>query len=354
MKKVSIDALTGGEVLARDLFAQNYGSILIPRGTILKKEYIEKLELMGVKTVLIEEDEPEEAEKRKEMLEDCQNQVKQVLERHIYRHNAELQKLCITAENMIMEVLQNEPISEKVIEIQRTSGDMYTHSMQVCTLSTILALKCGLDKRSVQDILKGGLLHDIGLRYITVKYENVNIEDMPKSSQEEYRMHTLEGYAALKQESWISNNVKDIIFYHHERLDGTGYPLQLSGDRLSVPVKIVNICDAFDERLAGIGCKSCRLQEAIEYLRDNKGRKFDRGLTDTFLKMIVQYPIDCEVTVSTGEKGIVIAQNKEMPERPVLKILYDKNGKLYRKPRKLDLMETLNVFIVEGSDEIPM
>ncbi len=353
MKRVYVNALAGGEILARDLFTQNYGNIIMPRGTVLKKEYIDRLELLGVKTVLVEEDVPEVSDRKQNIMEDCQNQVKQVLERHIYKHNAELQRLCNVAESMIMEVLDDEPLSERVIEIQRSGGDMYTHSMQVCTLSTIMALKCGLDKRTVQDILKGGLLHDIGLRYITVKYENVNIEDLPKSSQEEYRMHTLEGYAALKQENWISNNVKDIIFYHHERLDGTGYPLQLSGDRLSVPVKIVNICDAFDEMLAGIGCKRCRLQESIEYLRANKGIKFDKKLTDIFLKMIVQYPTGCEVKISTGEKGAVIAQNKEMPERPVLELHYDKDGKMYEKPKKLDLMAALNVFIVESSDEIP-
>lgn len=352
MKRVGVNTLTGGEILARDLFTQNYGTILMPRGTVLKKEYIERLELLGVKTVLIEENVPESAERKKELLESCQSQVKRTLERHIYKHNAELQKLCDVAESMIMEVLHDAPISEKLIEIERSNGDMYTHSMQVCTLSTILALKCGLDKRTVQDILKGGLLHDLGLRYITVKYENTSIEEMPKSAQEEYRKHTLEGYAALKQENWISNNVKDIIFYHHERLDGTGYPLQLSGDRLSVPVKIVNICDTFDEMLAGIGCKRCRMQEVTEFLRYNKGVKFDKKLTETFLKMIVQYPTGCEVKISTGEKGIVIAQNKEMPERPLLEILYDKNGKLYSEPRKLDLMATLNIFIVESSDEI--
>lgn len=351
MKRVNISALTGGEILARDLFAENYGNVLMPRGTVLKKEYIERLELLGIKTVFIEETVSGIAESKLELLESCQNQVKQVLERHIYKHNAELQKLCDTAESMIMEVLDDEPIAERVIEIQHSGGDMYSHSMRVCTFSTILALKCGLDKRIVQDILKGGLLHDLGLRYITVKYENVNIEDLPKSSQEQYRMHTLEGYAALKQEKWISNNVKDIIFYHHERLDGTGYPLQLSGERLSIPVKIVNICDAFDELLAGIGCTRYRLQEATEFLRDSKGIKFDKNLTETFLKMIVQYPTGCEVRISTGERGTVIAQNREMPERPIVEIQYDKNGKRYRQTKKMDLMQTLNIFIVESSDE---
>lgn len=350
MKRVNVNALIGGEILSRDLYAQNYGYILMPKGTVLKKEYIEKLELLGIHTVFVEETGKNSA-KKVELMEDCQNQIKRVLERHIYKHNAELEKLCSMAENMIMEAIKEEPLNEQVVEVRENNGDVYTHLMQVCTLSTMLALKCGLDRRMVQDILKGALLHDIGLRYITVPYENVCIEGLPKSSQEEYRRHPIEGYKALEQESWISSEVKNIIFFHHERLDGSGYPLRLSGDRLSLPIKIVNICDAFDEQLAGIGHKRCRLQEAREFLRDNRGKLFDKNLTEDFLKMIVQYPTGCLVRLSTGETGRVICQNKEMPERPVVSLLYDKEGKSYDNPEELNLMKALHVFIVESSDE---
>ena len=350
MKRVDVNNLAGGEILSRDLYAQNYGNILMPKGTVLKKEYIDKLELLGIHTVFIEES-GESSAKKVELMEDCQNKIKQVLERHIYKHNAELEKLCNMAENMIMEAINEEPLNEQIVEINEHSGDMYTHSMQVCTLSTMLALKSGLERRKVLDILKGALLHDIGLRYITVPYENVCIEELPKSSQEEYRKHSLEGYKALEKENWISSEVKNIIFFHHERLDGSGYPLKLSGDRLSLPIKIVSICDAFDEQVEGIGHKRCRLQEAREYLRDNRGILFDKNLTEEFLKMIVQYPTGCAVTLSTGERGRVISQNKEMPERPVVSLLYDKEGKNYIKPRELNLMKALHVFIVESSDE---
>lgn len=350
MKKVDVNALSGGEILSRDLYAQNYGYVLIPKGTVLKKEYIEKLELLGIHTVFIKETENISV-KKEELMEDCQSQIKHVMERHIYKHNAELEKLCNMAENMIMEAIDEEPFNEEMVEIRESGGDMYTHSMQVCTLSTMLALKCGLDRRTVQDILKGALLHDIGLRYITVPYENVSIEELSQSSQEEYRRHTLEGYKALEQESWISSEVKNIIFFHHERIDGSGYPLKLSGDRLSLPIKIVTICDAFDEHLQGIGHKCSSLQEAREFLRDNKGILFDKNLTEEFLKMIVQYPTGCTVELSTGEKGRVICQNKEMPERPVVELLYDREGKSYTQPQELDLMKALHVFIVESSDE---
>ena len=349
MKKVRVKDLCGGEVLAKDLYVQNYGSVLVPKGTILKQDYIDRLEPLGFDTVYIEEDRKENA--ITELMEECQNQVKQVMERHIYKHNEELKKLCSIAEDMIMEVVNEEPLNEKIVEIQEEGTDVYSHSMQVCTLSTMLALKCGLERELVQDTLKGALLHDIGLRYITVPYESVEINDLPKSSIEEYKNHTTAGYQALEREKWITSDTKDIIFYHHERMDGSGYPLKLSGDRLSLPVKIVSVCDAFDERLRGIGHKRCKLQEAVEFLRDNKGVLFDKTVTETFLKMIVQYPTGCMLKLSTGEVGKVVSQNKEMPERPVVSLLYAQNGEAYKEPKEMDLMKVLNVIIVEILEE---
>lgn len=353
MKRVDVRRLSGGEILARDLYTHDYGNILMPRGTVLKKEYIAKLLPLGITVVYIEEKDQTENEKQTNinLMQMCQNKIKHVMERHIYKHNEELKKLCVMAENIIMEAVSEKPMMEKILEIQEAVGDIYTHSMHVCTLSAMLALKCGMEKEAVQDTLKGGLLHDIGIRYITVPYENIMVDALPKGPREEYRHHTVEGYKALEQESWISPTVKDIIFYHHERLDGSGYPLRLCGDRLSLPVKIVSVCDAFDERIAGIGHKRCHLQETLEFLRDNKGILFDQEVTEAFLKMVIQYPTGCVVRISTGEIGRVIYQNRDMPERPVVLLLQSESGAGYTEAKEVNLMKELNVFIVEILNE---
>ena len=76
---------------------------------------------------------------------------------------------------------------------------------------------------------------------------------MSKADMTEYMKHPVYGYSALKNETWISDISKKIILYHHERLDGMGYPLKFR--QLPIEVCIVNICDAFDEMICGIGHK---------------------------------------------------------------------------------------------------
>lgn len=349
MRKTEVKNLKGGEILAKDIFTSSY-RVIMTKGTVLKREYIERFPLLGIEYVFIEEEQKRNEFIQHQIVEECSEKVKQVLERHIYKHNDKLADLCILAERMIQEILKEEQLKEKVIEIKEEGGDMYLHSVNVCALSTILALKMEMDQNTVSDIVRGSILHDIGLRYIMVPYENIDIYTLSLQEQNEYRKHVMYGYNGLQNESWLSQNAKDIVLFHHEYETGEGYPLRLSGEKISDAVKVVTICNAFDQMISGIGYKRTKLQEAIEFLRTSKGILFNRSITEKFLNMIVKYRTGCMVELSTGEMGKVIRQNNEMPERPVLLILYDSLGNEISSPKELDLLEKLNIFITRIID----
>lgn len=348
MKKTAVKDLTGGEILAKDIYTSSY-NILMSRGSVLKKEYAEKLPLLGIHFVYIEDSKEEASDNTMEndIKQTINKKVRHVLETHIYKHNKELSDLCEVAEDIISAVLDEEQINEKVVEIKAEGGDMYTHSVNVCSLGTVLALKLKLDKEKVEDIAKGSILHDLGLRYITVPYENIDISSLPQQDQNEYKKHVTYAFKALEKENWLSQTAKDIILFHHEYINGTGYPLHLTDEKLEIPVKIVSLCDAFDQMISGIGWKQTNLQESIEYLRYNKGILFDKYVTEKFLQMIVQYPIGTIVVTNQGEIGRVVRLNREMMERPVIEIIKNSSGKILKKPEEIDLLKVLNVFIVK-------
>ena len=66
----------------------------------------------------------------------------------------------------------------------------------------------------IHDIGVGCLLHDLGLRYITVDYTNKDMQEFSEMELAEYKKHPIYGYSALKNETWISELSKDIILYH--------------------------------------------------------------------------------------------------------------------------------------------
>lgn len=352
MKKVAVKDLIGGEILAKDLFTPSY-TVLMARGTILKKEYIERFPILGIEYIYIEEvDKKNKTEKtgeiiQEEIKEECSEKVRAVLEKHIYKHNSELASLCSVAETLITDILNEKEMCEKVVEVRAQGGDMYTHSVNVCALSSMLALKLGVEKDVAKDIAKGSILHDIGLRYITVEYENIDILSLSLFEQKEYQKHTVYGFNALKEEKWISENAKNIILFHHEYESGSGYPLHLTGNKISLPIKIVSICNAFDQMISGIGYKQTSLQEAIEFLRDNRKVLFDKEITEKFLQMIVQYPNGTIVETNKGEIGKVIKQNLNMADRPILEIFKNQDGTKIEPKKRIDLIENLNVFITK-------
>ena len=91
MKRMKLSELTGNEILAQSLMTWDY-QIILPEGVVLKKEYISKIEEMGILEVYVKEDQENEIVILKNDIEKTiKNKVKSILERHTYQNNKELQ-----------------------------------------------------------------------------------------------------------------------------------------------------------------------------------------------------------------------------------------------------------------------
>lgn len=345
MKLCKVNDLTGKEILAKDIITPEY-KILLSAGTILKQDYIQKLQELDIKDVYIKEDEPDAKTViilREEVGENIRFKVKNILEKHTYSHNEELVELCQTADNIISNILEEDGVIEKIFDIKGRSSDIYEHSINLCSLATIVALKMKLPQQTVHDIGVSCLLHDLGLRYLTIEYENQNLDMLSEAEYGEYKKHPVYGYSALRSENWISNASKNMILYHHERLDGSGYPLRAT--EIPKECRIIQICDAFDEMICGIGCERSKVYEAVEYLKTFRNIKFDGEIVDIFLQFTAVYPAGSIVKTNEGEIGVVLYQNKDFPDRPVIRITKDKKGKKVDVIK--DLIQINHIFIEE-------
>ena len=345
MKLCKVNDLTGKEILAKDIITPEY-KILLSAGTILKQDYIQKLQELDIKDVYIKEDQPDAKTViilREEVGENIRFKVKNILEKHTYSHNEELVELCQTADNIISNILEEDGVIEKIYDIKGRSSDIYEHSINICSLATIVALKMNLPQQTVHDIGVSCLLHDLGLRYLTIEYENQNLNMLSEAEYGEYKKHPVYGYSALRSENWISNASKNMILYHHERLDGSGYPLRAT--EIPKECRIIQICDAFDEMICGIGCERSKVYEAVEYLKTFRNIKFDGEIVDIFLQFTAVYPAGSIVKTNEGEIGVVLYQNKDFPDRPVIRITKDKKGKKVDVIK--DLIQINHIFIEE-------
>ena len=397
MKKVKVKSLKGNEILALPIVTDG-GTVLIHAAVELKPELINRAIRLGIKSLYIK-DYPEEvinkenynhivisseddyddvynegqdvsdsecADVKNEKKTEYNNKyienhiykveetainsrtiIKDVLEKHIYRHNSDLKIIGEQAEKIIESVIEEPEVITNITEMRNISTDMYTHCINVCALSTIMALRLKMSEKQVRNISIGAILHDIGLRYIKVPYMNTNETYMNVKDALEYKKHTIFGYSSLQDEGWIPDIAKEIILLHHERIDGKGYPFQHKGDKIKTEVKLVSLCDDFESLISGVGSTKLKIYEAIEYIKANQGIKYDATITDKLLESVAVYPVGINVITSEGEMGVVVRQNHKFTDRPVIKMLKHADGSPYNDDVEKDLMKYLTLFIVD-------
>ncbi len=351
MKLIKLEDITGEEILAKSVVTEGFIELL-SEGTKLSQVYVQKLRELGVKEVFVHDDRAS-AETieilKQDLTNKCREQVKSIISKHTYNHNENsMIEISKTADNIIAGILSEENVIEQVFDIRERSADIYEHSINTCSMAMLVALKMRLKHSLVHDIAVGCLLHDIGMRYITVPYENIDAEKLDDKGREEYRKHPVYGYSALKSENWLNKESKEIILCHHERLDGSGFPLHAKD--LSIGVKIVSLCDFFDEAICGIFMERMKVHEVVEFIKVNSGILFDTSVVSELLDFTAVYPSKSVVITNGGECAVVIKQNKGFPERPVLQLLSDKYGKNYEEAIIVDLLECKNIFIEKVID----
>lgn len=345
MKLVKIEELNGTEILAKSVLTQDYNE-LISEGSILKLSYIPKLKNNGIKEVFIKDNELD-AQTRLILKEDinkkCKEKVQEILSRHMYNAGQDMTEIADAAENIIANISNDNNVVQQIYDIKERSADLYEHCISTCTIATLVGLKLELRNDQIRELGIGCLLHDLGLRYVTVDFVNRNVDDMNPVEKDEYHKHPIFGYTAIRNEEWIPKISKEIILMHHETIDGEGFPLRTKD--LLITTKIASACDFFDESICGIGRERKKVYEAVEYLKAYRGNKFDAAVVDELLDFIAVYPSGSVVTTNFGELAVVIRQNKGFPERPVLQLIADKQGRKIDGILVRDLLEYTNIFI---------
>ncbi|WP_373739667.1 HD-GYP domain-containing protein [Jeotgalibaca porci] len=167
--------------------------------------------------------------------------------------------------------------------------DTYTmnHSLNVARYAVSIAEEMNLSRGSIDSIRTGALLHDIGKIGIP---EHILMKN-GKLTDEEYKTiqsHPEIGYQMINHiDDYRKNGVLDIVRYHHERYDGTGYPEGLKGRDIPLFARIVAVADAFDAMTSKrVYRDEFDMAYTLDQLVKNKSKQFDPEITDAFLNVL--------------------------------------------------------------------
>ena len=173
------------------------------------------------------------------------------------------------------------------------------HSERVMHIASNIAKEMGLDEESVEQVRLGGLLHDIG----KIGVMEALLEKPDILSEDEFpplRLHPEKGVTILAPIEQLEG-VLPAILHHHERYDGSGYPMGLKGEAIPLSARIVTVADSFDAMVEDRPYrKGFSLAEAVKELQANAGSQFDPTVVEHFITYIKRKSTETAATAQTG------------------------------------------------------
>jgi hypothetical protein len=168
--------------------------------------------------------------------------------------------------------------------------DKYTqgHSERVGKYSEIIARELGWSEAEVEGIQIAGYLHDVGKLVVDRDIINAPYRIDAKQSSELNR-HPVAGYEILSPINHPYADIPLMAKYHHERLDGRGYPEGLVDEQIPIGAKIVSLADAFDAMTTDRPYRRRRsFEDVIQDLRQNSGTQFDPKVVAAFARAMLK------------------------------------------------------------------
>jgi putative nucleotidyltransferase with HDIG domain len=158
------------------------------------------------------------------------------------------------------------------------------HSTRVSRLACLLGEKMGLNGRQLKALERGALLHDIG----KIGISDIILHKPGKLTEDELRImrvHPDIGARIIEQIPFLQESMP-VVRYHHERWDGSGYPLRLQGRNIPIQARIFAVADVFDALTSKRSYrKKSSPEEALQYLRDHANVLFDAEIVEALAQL---------------------------------------------------------------------
>lgn len=357
MRLLPTKSMKPGMVLARSIYNDS-GRVLLSEGISVTSRMISRLQQLNVTYVYIEDARTSGMEvptiisdkTRKEAVKTITDTFKSV------EHEKELSKWFVMdkssksikslIQNLLTDMKSNEEVSALLTDVYVHDNYVFTHSLNVTLYALSIGLKLGLPQKDLETLGLGGILHDIGKMLIP---NEILFKPGKLTSDEfaEMKRHATYGYDILRNMQTIPLMVAHCAFQHHERLNGSGYPRGIKSHDIHLFGKILAVADVFDAVTSHRIYRSAMLpHEGLEILYAGSGSLYEPEIIEAFRKSVAIYPYGLMVTLNDGRKGLVVGQNKDLTERPVIRVV-EEEGEELETPYDINLKDHLNLAIVD-------
>jgi len=277
-----------------------------------------------------------EAPEAKAAYEKCATAYLRIVDRTQRVGNVKIDQVLRAVTPLIQSILRNPDAMAWTVFSGKRSGRNYSRAAATAVWAVMFGRHLGFDRKRLQDLAVGALLLDIG---------NVDVcEEILTATgaitDEEYDQvprHVQAGVDILERSQEIEPAIFEMVMYHHERYDGSGYPFSIQGSNIPPLGRIAAIVDCYDAMTTKTSYSpALAAYDAARELNEMRDEQFHAEVVEQFLHTIGMFPTGSIVELSNGSVGLVLEQNRDNPLQPKVLILKTVDGELLRKPRILN------------------
>ncbi len=330
--RITVDALREGMVIAEPVM-NSYGAVVAWQDTPLDAALIHRLRIMGIPWLLVYITEDVQAFSPEARAQWERAVAVEAFQRSYEEESAAFKDVFLSiSEGGQLELEKTDAIVGSVLAMQNDASQIVDCVMQVrsideytyhhCVNVSMLAMMIGrwmrMPEQDLPALVRAGLLHDVGKGRVPLAILN-KPGSLDEGERAEMKRHAEYGYQILRQTPGVSPEVAVAVLTHHEREDGSGYPLGLMADKLSLHAKILAIADVFDAMTAN---RTYRRHEPVfrvfDLMQNGSFGQLDPIVLEVFLTNITHYYVGRKVKLSDESVGEVIFMNRMNFSRPVL------------------------------------
>jgi putative nucleotidyltransferase with HDIG domain len=242
------------------------------------------------------------------------------------------------ADNFMDSVVRNQNALACLSRIRKKDNYLMEHSVNVAVLMSILGKYLALERTYLHQCVTGALLHDIG----KILIPDSILHKPDKLTDDEYNImkkHAAFSQKILQRNARFSQVSINVAAQHHERMDGGGYPLGLTGEEISPEARMASVADIYDAITADrVYHKGMTPSNALKRMMEWCGPHLDTQYVHSFIKAIGVYPVGSFVKLSNDTAGVVIEENSDSL-KPVVKVIYNLKTNAYTQVVVRDLSQ---------------
>lgn len=341
-KTIMVSELLDGMMIDEEVYSLQ-GSILIPKGQIIEDAERVRDMLVQHDAVMIKVRLPKKFELPEDLRIKNQTSEETTQERQLRQFAESFDKKCDRLKSEFEKILLNKNASQEAVEermeealtafdaninviqlmqkVRGTDDATYMHSHNVALTSHLMGRWLKMPEDEIKELTMSALLIDIGKIKVSETVINKK-EQLTAEEYEEVKRHVVHSYEAVKGFTFLSKAALDGILYHHERMDGSGYPQGLKGKAIPLFARIIAVADVYNAMTSKRPYREKLTPfQTIQVLETEYNEKLDPEILYLFLNRIATLFIGQQVKLEDGKTGEIIFIPKNHIYRPMIRLI---------------------------------